>query len=138
MPSRTWLKVSLGEGDEYSVRQPFFFNLCFEGLQQDIVTRRCNVVGRVYLENLIDSGFGLLCHLLSYMLDATEIRPPAFHRWTEMLEDPFDSPVPAAQIRVHELTQNGPSQPRTVCHSDVNVGQACRILIQQIEYLTGH
>src|SRR5260370_1562625 len=121
---------------EYSVRQPFVSNLCLEGLQQDIVTRRCNVLGRVYLENLIDSSFGLLSHLRSYVLDATEIRPPTFHRWTEMLEEMFDSRVSTAQIRVHELAEDGPPQPGTVCHSDVDVGQAGRILIQQIEHLT--
>src|SRR5260370_14549226 len=123
---------------EYSIRQPFVSNLCLEDLQQYIATRHCNVVGRVYLENLIDSSFGLLSHLRSYMLDATEIRPPTFHRWTEMLEEMFDSRISTAQIRVHELAEDGPSQPRTVCHSDVNVGQAGRILIQQIEHLTEH
>src|ERR1700709_1643067 len=100
--------------------------------------RRCNVLGRVYLENLIDPSFGLLSHLRSYVLDATEIRPPIFHRWTEMLEEMFESCVSPAQVRVHELAEDGPSQPRTVGHSDVDVGEAGRILIKQIKNLSEH
>src|SRR5579859_7853 len=128
----------LWKRDTHLVWQPVVCNLRLENLQQDVVSRSCNIAGCVYFENLIDSSFGLLSHLRSYVLHATEICPPTFHRWTEMLKEMFDSRVPTAQIHVHELAEDGPSQPGTVRHGDVDVDQAGRILIQQIEHLTDH
>ena len=55
-----------------------------------------------------------------------------------MLKEMFHSTFSTSQIRVHELAENGPSQPRTVGHSDVDVGQAGRILIQQLQHFTEH
>ena len=61
----------------------------------------CDVAGGVCLENLIDSSFVLLGHLRSYVLDATEISRPNFHRRIEMFEETFDSRVFTTQIRIH-------------------------------------
>src|SRR5579862_1218924 len=124
--------------EPYSVRQPLVCNFCLECLQQNVVPRRYDIAGLVHLENLVDSSFGLLCHLRSYMFNSTEICPPTFHRWTEMLEEMFESRVSTAQIRVHELAEDGPSQSGTVCHCDVDVGQTGRFFIQQVQHLTEH
>src|SRR5260370_13548779 len=99
-----------------SVRQLLFCGFGLENLQQDVVARSDDIVDPVVLENFIDSSFNLLGHLRSYMFDATELGPPTFHRRAEMLEHVLHAAVTTAQIGIHELPKDGPTQSGTMCH----------------------